>query len=219
MSSNKQVWVLFLLLCSIGLRLPCAGQLCHCKALLPVNLQPRGEEKNVHIDSIRNQITRQISIQDIYAWQKRYQIQTNAISWKPSSPKSKRLQGTPEDSIYVVKGYLWFVHQIKFDCDYHIEIGDSDSSSTRIIIEVPAGNPSVQLKIRQHLDSLHLPIMGCTETSLSRAHFKKGLPVLVTGYGFYDSFHKVNKNHGDAHTNKYIWEIHPVTQIVFLKDE
>jgi hypothetical protein len=40
--------------------------------------------------------------------------------------------------------------------------------------------------------------------------------VLVTGVGFYDATHKPDTNHGDKHTRKYAWELHPVKEITFL---
>ena len=195
------------------------AQDCTCKALLPIQFQPRGPEKNIIKDSAFNKVNRVLSINDIYNWQKKYEKLTGTISWNPGNRNSKRRPGTPEDSLYIIKGYMWFVHQIGFDCDYHIEIGTKDSSATRIIVEVPYTNLSVQNKIKAHLDRLDLPILGCTEKNPLKAHFSKGIPVLIIGYGFYDSFHKVNKNHGDQHTKKYLWEIHPVTEINFLNEE
>ena len=195
---------------------PAYGQDCSCHALLPVKLQPRGLEKNKLEDSLIREVNHVITVADIYGWQSQYENLTKTISWQPGNSKSKRKANTPEDSLYTVKGYLWFVHQIGFDCDYHIEIGEKDSASIRIIIEVPHTNHSVQKKIKQHLDSLGLSILGCTTKSTSKAHYNKGIPVLVNGYGFYDAFHKVNRSHGDKHTNRYLWEIHPVTGIIFL---
>ena len=186
--------------------------------MLPVKLQPRGVEKNIGMDSgvVRNSI---IQIEDIYQWENKYEKATKSISWKPLSKKGRRRKGTPEDTVYTLKGYLWFVHLIKFDCDLHIEIGSKDSSATRIIVEVPYKNAAVQNKIKHYLDSLGLPILGCTENDFNKAHFKYGIPVLVKGYGFYDSFHKANKTHGDRHTNKYLWELHPVTDIEFIREK
>ena len=186
--------------------------------MLPIKFQPRGIEKNNIIDSahINNSV---ITIEDIYKWQNKYAKATSRISWSPASNRSKRKPATPEDSLYILKGYLWFVHLIKFDCDYHIEIGDKDSSATRIIVEVLYSNAAVQNKIKHYLDNLGLPILGCTETNFDKAHFKIGVPVIVKGYGFYDAYHKVNKTHGDHHTNKYVWELHPVTDIEFIVEK
>ena len=185
--------------------------------MLPIKLQPRGIEKNNISNDlpVSNSI---IQVEDIYQWQDKYAKATKTISWNPTSNKSKRQPGTPEDTLYTLKGYLWFVHLIKFDCDYHIEIGDKDSSATRIIIEVLYSNAAVQNKIKHYLDSLGLPILGCTETNFNKAHFKIGVPVFVKGYGFYDAYHKTNKTHGDHHTNKYLWELHPITDIEFIQE-
>ena len=191
------------------------GQRCSCKAMLPIALQPRGNEKNIKSNHpiLHDSI---IQIGEIYRWQNAYAKTTSTITWKPLSKKSIRKLNTPEDTLYTLKGYLWFVHLIKFDCDLHIEIGDKDSAAKRIIVEVPYGNTAVQNKITHYLDSLGLPLLGCTERDFNKAHFKHGIPVLVKGYGFYDAYHKENKSHGDQHTSKYLWELHPVTDIEFL---
>ena len=193
------------------------GQRCTCKATLPVSLQPRGKEKNIKSEHALSHDSI-INIQDIYKWQNQYAIQTSSITWKPFSKKSIRKLNTPEDTVYTLKGYLWFVHLIKFDCDLHIEIGDKDSAAKRIIVEVPYSNAATQNKITNYLNSLGLPILGCTEKDFKKAHFKKGVPVLVKGYGFYDAYHKENKSHGDQHTSKYLWELHPVTDIEFIRE-
>ncbi|HEV7620840.1 MAG TPA: hypothetical protein VGO09_03855 [Flavisolibacter sp.] len=179
-------------------------------------LQPRGPEKNLKHYKPANLRTDTITLSDIYAWQKKYEADTRQITWNPRKTASKRRTNTPEDSLYVLKGYLWYVKKEGFDCDYHIEIGSADSTDTRIIVEVISSSYDLQAKIRKHLDSLHLLILGCTTKSPAAAHFRRGLPVMVTGFGFYDAFHKVNSNHGDNHTKKYIWELHPVTDIRFV---
>ena len=185
--------------------------------MLPIKLQPRGVEKNVIFENPHVSKT-VISIKDIYQWQDQYEKVTSSISWSPMNNKGKRRANTPEDTLYVLKGYLWFVHLIKFDCDFHMEIGSKDSSGDRIIVEVPWTNANVQTKIKHYLDSLGLPVLGCTETNFNMAHFKYGIPVLIKGYGFYDAYHKVNRSHGDHHTNKYLWELHPVTEIEFITE-
>ena len=151
------------------------GQRCTCKATLPVSLQPRGKEKNIRANHPLFQDS-VIHIEDIYRWQQKYTMQTSSISWQPFSKKSIRKIGTPEDTVYTLEGYLWFVHLIKFDCDLHIEIGDKDSAAKRIIVEVPYSNAATQNKITHYQDSLGLPILGCTEKNFSKTHIKKGIP-------------------------------------------
>ena len=84
-----------------------------------------------------------------------------------------------------------------------------------MIVEVPEENTALQDKIKQKLGDLQLFIMGCNTQSSAKAHFTQGLPVVVTGLGFYDASHKPNTNHGDAHTKKYSWELHAVEDIEF----
>ena len=58
--------------------------------------------------------------------------------------------------------------------------------------------------------------MDCTTSNNNVAHFDDPLPVIVIGLGFYDASHKPDTNHGDVHTRKYSWELHPVQDIIFL---
>jgi hypothetical protein len=150
-----------------------------------------------------------ISVNYIYNWQKQYKSTTSTIS---TAPASTRVHDTPEDTLYTLKGYIWFVKSESNDCDLHIEIGPKNSGGTRIVIEVPKENKALQNKLKQHLESLSLKIKGCSGGS-GDTHFQHGIPVLVTGLGFYDASHKPN---GDSHTKKYSWELHPIKEIEFL---
>jgi hypothetical protein len=58
--------------------------------------------------------------------------------------------------------------------------------------------------------------MHCGTSSSNVAHFDVPIHVVVTGLGFYDKSHASDTNHGDVHTKKYSWELHPVRDIDFL---
>ena len=158
-----------------------------------------------------------VTINYIYTWQAKYDSLTKQIKTDPGKEASKRKHGSPEDSVYILKGYLWFVKQEENDCDFHMEIGPANSTDTRIVVEVTQENSAVQDKIKQELDKRQLHIMGCKPGHSTDTHFPQGIPVAVTGLGFYDASHKPNTNHGDAHTKLYSWELHPVIDLVFLK--
>jgi hypothetical protein len=158
-----------------------------------------------------------ITVSYIYAWQAKYDVLTSKITTKDTAATAKRKHHTPEDSLYVLKGYMWFVKQEGNDCDFHIEIGTKDSASIRIVVEVPQENKTVQAKIKQELDNRKYHIEGCKPGTSGDYHFPKGIPVVVTGLGFYDASHKPMTKHGDHHTYRYSWELHPVKDVVFLK--
>ena len=192
-----------------------SAQVCSCKALTPKTLQRRSGAKhaNNYDDFFLHKDT--ITVHYIYKWQKKYQAKTDIIKTNPANPASKRQHDTPEDSLYILKGFMWFVKQEDNDCDLHIEIGTKDSAATRIVVEVPRENQELRNKIFKKLESLHLKIVNCTISKSKKAHFKTPLPVIIIGLGFYDASHKPDTNHGDDHSKKYSWELHPVKEIIF----
>src|SRR6185369_217401 len=61
-----------------------------------------------------------ITVHDIASWQDRFDADYPA--WKSEvDSTSRRRVGTPEDSLYVLKGRLVFARQM-LDCDFHMEI-------------------------------------------------------------------------------------------------
>jgi len=192
-----------------------SAQICPCESTTVKPHQQRSGAKHVenYDDFILKEDT--ITVKYIYKWQKKYKAKTAIIKTNPTNPASKRQHDTPEDSLYILKGFMWFVKQEDNDCDLHIEIGTKDSAATRIIVEVPKENQELQNKIFEKLESLHLKIVNCTISNPKKAHFKTPLPVIIVGLGFYDASHKPDTNHGDAHSKKYSWELHPVKEIIF----
>ena len=156
-----------------------------------------------------------ITVAYINKWERKYKTKTSTISVTPSNPASKRKPDTPEDTLYILKGFLWFVKQEENDCDFHIEIGPQNVFGNRIIIEVTKENTSLQQKIREELTARDLKIMNCNTHNNNVAHFDDPVPVVVIGLGFYDKSHKPDTNHGDVHTKRYSWELHPVKDIIF----
>ncbi len=152
----------------------------------------------------------------MYTWQDRYATQTDSITTTPGKPASERMHGTPEDTMYTIKAFLWFVKMEENDCDLHMELGTADGTAIRMVVELPAEHKAVQTQLRKELAKRGLPIMNCGTSNAKKAHFAKGIPMLVRGIGFYDASHKPDTNHGDSHTRKYSWELHPVVAISFL---
>lgn len=190
------------------------AQVCDCKPTTKKANQHRSVAKH---ETAYNDFTHKkkiINVKYITAWENKYSSTTKSITVGASKESSLRWTETPEDTLYTIKGYMWFISQEANDCDFHIEIGDATGKGNRIIVEVTQENKNLQKKIKKHLDDLGLLIKDCNGSG--DTHFEKGLQVLVTGLGFYDASHKPNTNHGDSHTNKYSWELHPVMDITFL---
>ena len=189
---------------------------CECEPTTKFENQERSSAKHETYYANYKRKKDTVDVKFIYSWEKLYADSTKNISKNPQNSKSYRKHKTPEDTLYIVKAYMWFVKKEGNDCDFHIEIGPKRSNGTRVIIEVTRENIDLQKKIKAHLNTLELKIMGCGTGDSKKAHFKKGIPIVVIGLGFYDVSHKPNTNHGDKHTKKYSWELHPVKDIIFL---
>ena len=188
---------------------------CPCTAGTHKPKQQRSGAKHVknYDDFVLKQDT--IDVKYMYKWETKFKNKTKTISITPTNPASKRRSGTPEDTLYILKGFLWFISQEGNDCDFHIEIGTTDTFATRMIVEVTKENTDLQKKIREELSARNLKILDCNTSSPGVAHYDSPLPVIVIGLGFYDKSHKPNTNHGDIHCKKFSWELHPVKDIIF----
>lgn len=188
---------------------------CPCSAGTKKANQHRSGAKHVtnYEDFVLKEDT--ITVAYINKWEKKFKAKTNTIKTIPTNPASKRKSGTPEDTLYVLKGFMWFVSQEDNDCDFHIEIGTDNVFANRIVVEVTKENTELQKKIRKELDARGEKILDCNTSSTEVAHFDNPIPVIIIGLGFYDTSHKPNTNHGDVHTKKYSWELHPVQEIIF----
>ena len=156
-----------------------------------------------------------IDIPYMYKWEAKFKNKTKNIKVTPTNPASKRKSRTPEDTLYILKGFLWFISQEGNDCDFHIEIGTADTFATRMIVEVTRENTTLTKKIRDELFARGLKILDCNTSSSGVAHYDAPLPVIVIGLGFYDKSHKPMTNHGDIHSRQFSWELHPVKDIIF----
>ncbi len=96
-----------------------------------------------------------ITIETILSWEKKYKTKTNQINRK--NVNLTRVRETPEDSLYILKGYMYFVKHEKSsggDCDFHIEIGPVKKSKRRIVVEITKDNCSEQKKVMDHIKGL-----------------------------------------------------------------
>ena len=202
----KVAWI-FLLLHLLALSSPQARvDPCHCKdGQAPYRY--RSGEKHTTNYSQHPEAKGIITCRDIIAWQHRYSGAMESIS--PKRLRAARVKGTPEDSMYTLIGSMYFVRhesQKNGDCDLHIEIGTTDPSEMRAIVEVTNDNCDLQRLILDHIAS-----KGYSPSE----EFGTGLPCVVKGLGFCD-FHQKPFEHGrPGKTNVSSWELHPVLSIQF----
>jgi hypothetical protein len=153
----------------------------------------------------------------VHAWQDMYSKTVNkqTVSWN-----TPRLKGTPEDSLYTLQGWLWYVRK-EGDCDYHIQVGKKNKrAKRRAVVEVTVKNCALQQAL---LDTLRA--RGYTLSEINKGvELKRGILVSVVGLGFYDGEHGIKtppksvagtsllwKQEGTA------WELHPVFEMNFEK--
>jgi hypothetical protein len=211
-TSYKCALILVLIVCYSTF----VAQVCDCKPTTKKANQHRSVAKHETAYGDFPLKKKFVDIKYIAKWENKYAATTSSITIGASKETSLRWEETPEDTLYTLKGYMWFVSQEENDCDFHIEIGGYNGNATRIVVEVARENQFLQKKIKKYLDDHDLKIKDCNGSG--DTHFPKGIQVLVTGLGFYDKSHKPDTNHGDAHTKKYSWELHPVMDIEFLNE-
>jgi len=140
-----------------------------------------------------------ITTSTVRGWESRYKKMDRNVIWS-----TKRLKGTPEDTLYVLKGWMWYVKQ-EVDCDLHIEIGPSGKSGKRTVVEVTKDNCELEKAILKRMEQ---------EGYALAKEFKKGIPCVVVGLGFYDGQHPL-KAESRAAERGSSWELHPVKSIEF----
>lgn len=174
---------------------------CSCNETTAKENQHRTKAKHVTNYESYPEAKYDIVPEDIITWQDLYSSYTREIK-----KETDRVKETPEDSLYTLHGYIYFIKQEANDCDFHIEIGPKNiKSKRRIIVEVSKENCNLQKEI---LD--YIKLKGFKKNN----QFTKGLKCTVVGLGFYDAAHKPNK-HGGIFTHKSSWELHPVKSVKF----
>jgi hypothetical protein len=146
----------------------------------------------------------------IHRWEKKYSAKANANSVDRLTP---RLPASPEDSLYTLNGYMWYVRK-EIDCDFHIQIGPAGKQGKkRAVVEVTHENCVLQKIIEDTLSARGYKF---------GKEFPHGIPVTVVGLGFYDYQHKLKKAPPNTPPNSPLrrqegtaWELHPVRSIIF----
>lgn len=204
---------------------------CDCKPTTNILKQDRSHAKHETGYDTFSTAKNIITPETIIGWEKKYSLITKNISGKPNDKTSIRRENTPEDSLYTLDGWLYYVGREKNDCDFHIEIGPQNPKKPRVVVEVTIENCSLCTKIRNTLRSEGDSIFNFSSSNKKKCHYKKGIHCQVIGLGFYDVAHKPYRKkskkthkrygklkswgHGDRHTVETSWELHPVKDIIF----
>lgn len=182
---------------------------CGCKPRLGKKPYRQAAKSETHFDKFAKS-THTLAPSDLHSWQGIYAKKMNG---KTVGRVTERKTGTPEDSLYVLKGTMWFVRR-EIDCDYHIQIGTADKKAGgRAVVEVTHQNCGLQKEIEDTLAARKYPL---------GVEFKRGIPVTVVGLGFFDWQHKLKPAPKSEGPNSPLrkqegtaWELHPVKDIQF----
>ncbi len=202
-ASQLLVGFLILIISSNGF----ATDPCNCKDRKAPNHYRYHEKRETDFGKyavVQNPITSN----DVIDWQKTYRDVTKSL--KSRSKEAPRAEGTPEDSLYTLKGYMWYVkHESSGtdpDCDFHIEIGPKGKAGKRVVVEVTMDKCGLQQEILDTLSARGYKL---------RKEFTHGIPCTVIGLGFYDGVHPPAGHGRKNKTTFSSWELHPVKSIIF----
>lgn len=185
-----------------------------CQSKDPCDCKPQVGKKPYRFEAKREKqyesypvAQKPMTLSSTRQWQKEYA----KLMKREVTRETKRVKRTPEDSLYTLEGYLWYVKK-QIDCDFHMQIGPKGKSGRRTVVEITVDNCEMQRMILDTLKSRGFSAQG--------KEFEEGIPVTVVGLGFYDGQHATKKaKKGAASWLKKqegtAWELHPVRAIVF----
>ena len=137
-----------------------------------------------------------------------------------ASFKTNPMPGSKETKTFTLDAFLWQAKVEGNDCEIHLELSDSQTSSTarRMIVEIPP-NTSSDSDYKKMLsliqDTFHVTDLGPDKPF----RFTTPVHLKITGFGFFDGVHKgfvspskPNGNHGTAAV-KTFWELHPAWNV------
>jgi hypothetical protein len=132
------------------------------------------------------------------------------------------MPGSKETRTFTLEAFLWQAKVESNDCEIHLELNDSATSSTarRVIVEIPPES-AFHSDYQAILRLIQQRFPGTTNLGPDKS-FKFSPPVRmkITGFGFFDGVHKQfagsgggNGGHGTAAV-KTFWELHPGWNVV-----
>jgi hypothetical protein len=191
----------------------CQDDPCDCKGT-DVKTQYRTKTKHRKTYSQYPKSKEIITPETIIGWEVLYKDKTANVDRSTAGRKMKKIKNTPEDTLYTLKGYLYFI-KIQDDCDYHIEIGPSDPTAQRVVVELTKDYCSQQRQLFEYIKQYLKEKENVTISSYKlQRELKAGIPVTMKGLGFYDGWHTPDE-HGRKQTHGSSWELHPVVSVEF----
>lgn len=207
---DKAYWYHFLFLAILVLVSIDNGQsqdVCSCDDYKAPRYYRYNQKHDIHFENYPSAVD-PITPTEMIKWEKTYARVRTEIKTRPLD--QPRVMSTPEESLYVLKGYMWFIkhekHGTSRDCDFHIEIGSKTKSGKRVIVELPNDDCNYQQQILDHIKEQGYKL---------NEEFDRGLECEVSGLGFYDRVHGPAGHGRKGKTTFTSWELHPVKSIVF----
>ena len=127
------LWIYLLMPLHLGLA-QAQQDPCDCKG---TNQATRYRTKTKHIKTYSRYPKSKLVITPttVVSWQEIYDNKTSEIGRDNASKKLGKVKGTPEDKLYTLEGYLYFI-KMEDDCDYHMDIGSDDPDETRAVVKL-----------------------------------------------------------------------------------
>lgn len=191
------------------------GQTVSCPAAKPQQKQYRGDVKHRTLGKPKGSI---IGANNMYGF-------PNVSVKTAAAAKHAPMPGSEETETFTLDAFLWQAKVEGNDCEIHLELNDSPTSSTarRVIVEIPP-DPDFDSDYQAILRLIARTFPGTTNFGPD-IPFKFTTPVhmQITGFGFFDGVHKSfvskkvpNGNHGSPSV-KTFWELHPAWNVVVKK--
>lgn len=135
-----------------------------------------------------------ITTETIRGWEKKYPV--NMLV------NTGRMPGTPEDTLYSFRGWLYQVKTTEDDCDLHLQVGPKDPALPRVVLEIPPEECALQNQL--------IAALGKRGFRFNEQNFP-GIYIEAKGPGFYDGKNKGKTD--NKHEAGCSWELHPLKSI------
>jgi hypothetical protein len=143
---------------------------------------------------------------------------------KAGAAKHAPMAGSKETQTFTLDAFLWQAKVEPNDCEIHLELSDSQTSSTarRVILEIPPDS-AFATDYQAILGLIQQKFPGTSNFGPDVPfRFTTPVHVRITGFGFFDGVHKGfagtqggNGGHGSAAVQTF-WELHPSWHVIIL---
>lgn len=127
-----------------------------------------------------------------------------------------------EERLVRIRAFLYAASR-EADNDFHLIVGDKGSSPKMMTMEIsglPSRNAPSFARLKSARDA-YKDFFGGQLPGLGYDHYDPPVPIEVEGAPFYDASHSHGSPPGPKKLQKFlprIWELHPITEIVFEPD-